>query len=238
MKTMRKWLALALSLVMVLSISAPAMAEGGKYTVETTADGWIKVVNEGGAVLGYSPDSGVTLLEVDGFAFKDMDKDGVLDVYENWRLDDETRAADLAAQLSLEQATGLMNLQFDRSGSSGVIGDDVKYQMDHGVRAFGNNVSSSVETTVSYVNMIQAYVEALDFAIPIEPMRSAVSRPGRAIWVWQPPLTPSWCDSVLTGGRRSTAPWASPRPTFPKSTWRPTPATTVLRKPWARIRSW
>ena len=139
-----------------------------KWSEETTADGWVKVTNQDGPTLGYSPDSGVKLLQSGGYAFKDMNKNGELDPYEDWRLDDVTRAQDLASQMSLEQCTGLMNLQFDRSGSSGVMGDDVKYQVDHGVRAFGNNVSSSIETTVAYVNMIQAYVEALDLAIPIE----------------------------------------------------------------------
>ena len=153
-------------------VSAGELEELGsgdvKWSEEKTAEGWMKVTNQGGATLGYSPDSGVKLLQSGGYAFKDMNKNGELDPYEDWRLDDVTRAQDLASQMSLEQCTGLMNLQFDRSGSSGVMGDDVKYQVDHGVRAFGNNVSSSIETTVAYVNMIQAYVEALDLAIPIE----------------------------------------------------------------------
>lgn len=116
---------------------------------KTTADDWIKVINQGGAALRYSSESGVKLLQSDGYAFKDMNKNGALDACEDWRLDDLTRAQNLASQMSLEQYTGLMNLQFDRSGSSGVMGDDVKYQIDHGVRAFGNNVSLSIETAVT-----------------------------------------------------------------------------------------
>jgi beta-glucosidase len=165
----KRALNLVLAVAIVFSLfSGSALASEKKWIEETTKDGWVKVTQEGGPVLGYSPDSGVSIIEMDGFAFKDMDRDGELDVYEDWRLDDETRAQDLASQMTLEQATGLMNLQFDRSGSSGVLGADTQYQIEHGVRAFGNNVSSSVETTVSYVNMIQAYVEALDFGIPIE----------------------------------------------------------------------
>ena len=47
---------------------------------------YIIVKNQGGATLGYSKTSGVTLLEVDGFAFKDLNKNGTLDKYEDWRL--------------------------------------------------------------------------------------------------------------------------------------------------------
>ena len=38
---------------------------------------------------------GVTpILEVDGYKFKDMNKNGKLDPYEDWRLDTETRVND------------------------------------------------------------------------------------------------------------------------------------------------
>lgn len=62
-----------------------------KWTEEETADGWVKVTNDGGDTMGYSKNSGVSLIQVDGFAFKDLDRDGELDVYEDWRLDSATR---------------------------------------------------------------------------------------------------------------------------------------------------
>lgn len=74
-----------------------------KWKEETTADGWVKITNEGGAVLGYSKDSGVALLQSGGYAFKDLNRNGALDPYEDWRLDYETRARDLASQMSGEQ---------------------------------------------------------------------------------------------------------------------------------------
>ena len=51
-----------------------------------------------GAVLGYSANSGVRLLTVDGYAFKDLNRNGRLDPYEDWRLTPEERAVDLAGQ--------------------------------------------------------------------------------------------------------------------------------------------
>ncbi|MBR1813787.1 MAG: twin-arginine translocation signal domain-containing protein [Lachnospiraceae bacterium] len=74
-----------------------------KYTVEETEDGWVKVVNEGGATLGYSKKSGVQLIQVDGYAFKDLNRDGKLDLYEDWRQPAEERAKDLAGKMSGEE---------------------------------------------------------------------------------------------------------------------------------------
>lgn len=79
---MKKLVSLLVALTMVLSMVSFASAEA-KYTTETTADGWIRVVNEGGATLGYAPESGVTIIESDGYAFKDMNKNGELDPYED-----------------------------------------------------------------------------------------------------------------------------------------------------------
>ncbi len=126
--SMKKVLACAVSATMILGMASPAVfaeeeteaevaeeamaegtaiASGEKWTATETEDGWIKVENDGGETLGYSPDSGVTLIEDDGYAFKDLDKDGELDVYEDWRLTDEERANDLVSQMSIEQMTGL-----------------------------------------------------------------------------------------------------------------------------------
>ena len=63
---------------------------------ETEMDGYRLVTQENGATLGYSPTSGVKLLEADGFVFKDLNKNGKLDPYEDWRLSSEERANDLA----------------------------------------------------------------------------------------------------------------------------------------------
>ncbi len=48
------------------------------------------------------------LLEVDGYAFKDMNQNGELDVYEDWRLSTEERAADLAAQMQGEEIAAVL----------------------------------------------------------------------------------------------------------------------------------
>jgi beta-glucosidase len=66
------------------------------------------VTNKGGQTLGYDTTSGVRLLTVKGLAFKDLNKNGKLDKYEDWRLSAEERAKDLATTMSVEQIAGLM----------------------------------------------------------------------------------------------------------------------------------
>lgn len=68
----------------------------------------IEITQEGGQTLGYNQNSGVKILTVDGLAFKDLNKNGKLDKYEDWRLSSLERAKDLAAQLSLDEIAGLM----------------------------------------------------------------------------------------------------------------------------------
>nr|WP_167964325.1 glycoside hydrolase family 3 N-terminal domain-containing protein [Saonia flava] len=80
---------------------------GEKYTEEVKEE-YTLVVNKGGENLGYHPSSGVALLVDNGFAFKDLNKNGSVDAYEDWRLSADERAKDLASQMSIEQIAGLM----------------------------------------------------------------------------------------------------------------------------------
>lgn len=68
----------------------------------------VLVKNAGGQTLGYSPGSGIKILTVNGLSFKDLNKNGTLDPYEDWRLSADLRAKDLAGRLSIEQIAGLM----------------------------------------------------------------------------------------------------------------------------------
>ncbi|WP_213086059.1 glycoside hydrolase family 3 protein [Janthinobacterium lividum] len=47
-------------------------------------------------------------LKVDGYAFKDMNRNGKIDPYEDWRLSAEARADDLLSRMSLDEKAGLM----------------------------------------------------------------------------------------------------------------------------------
>ncbi|NOQ97796.1 MAG: glycoside hydrolase family 3 protein, partial [Calditrichae bacterium] len=59
------------------------------------------------------------LLEVDGFQFKDLNKNEVLDSYEDWRLTTDERVADLLSQMTLEEKVGFMLIStINMAGSS------------------------------------------------------------------------------------------------------------------------
>ncbi len=77
-----------------------------KWTEEPK--GSFNLIRQAGKTLAYSPNSGVKILTVDGFAFKDLNKNGKLDAYEDWRLPADVRAKDLASKMSIEQIAGLM----------------------------------------------------------------------------------------------------------------------------------
>lgn len=66
------------------------------------------VRQKAGPTLGYSPESGLRLIMSDGFAFKDLNRNGRLDTYEDWRHTPRTRAEALAAELTPEEIAGLM----------------------------------------------------------------------------------------------------------------------------------
>ena len=53
---------------------------------EASHGDFITVTQKDGPVLSYSPASGVTILKADGKAFKDLNRNGMLDPYEDWRL--------------------------------------------------------------------------------------------------------------------------------------------------------
>ncbi|MGI5929180.1 glycoside hydrolase family 3 N-terminal domain-containing protein [Pseudoflavonifractor sp.] len=140
-----------------------------KWSEEETDDGWMKVTNEGGETLGYSPDSGVSLIQVDGYAFKDLNKNGQLDAYEDWRLDDTTRATELANMLSGEEIAPLMTHGGWSSFGSKIEGSDLEY-IEAGGRA-GTTRSAAMEGNTAmaadWTNALQALCEATgDYGIP------------------------------------------------------------------------
>ena len=94
---------------------------GPKYTIEEQ-DGISIIQNKGGQTLAYAPASGVTLIEKSGYAFKDLNKNGILDDYEDWRLSVDERISNLVGQMSVEQMAGLMLYSAHQSIPSGSRG--------------------------------------------------------------------------------------------------------------------
>ncbi|MCR5351325.1 MAG: glycoside hydrolase family 3 C-terminal domain-containing protein [Bacteroidales bacterium] len=162
------------------------LAACGPRWTETEADGYRLVTQRGGATLGVTS---APLLEQDGFVFKDLNRNGSLDVYEDWRQPARRRAQDLAAQLSIEEIAGLMlysghqsvpgsaygfggatygGKPFPESGakSSDLTDQQRKFLEEDNLRAVLVTTVESPEVAARWNNNVQAFVEGLGHGIP------------------------------------------------------------------------
>ncbi len=105
---------------------------------------------------------GVTsILEVDGLKFKDMNKNGTLDVYEDWRVDTDARIADLIAQMIPEEEVGLLfcvNTQ---------LVDAVEMVQEYALTCQLFNLNGTPETITNTLNNLQAAAEVERLAVPM-----------------------------------------------------------------------
>ena len=122
------------------------------WTSEKTKDEWTRVTADGAPELGVWDDS--KIIQVDGLAFKDLNGNGKLDFYEDWRQPIEERAADLASQLDYYQAMLLMWHGGD--ASNGARSGLTRSQAD------GDNYVSVLQN----VNEIQRVCEDSELGIP------------------------------------------------------------------------
>ncbi len=159
-----------------------------KWT-ETDKGTFKLIANQDGQTLGYSPASGVKILTVDRMAFKDLNKNGKLDPYEDWRLPVDDRAKNLAKQMSVEQIAGLMlysghqaipamgtgrfggtynNKTFKESGaqSSDLTDQQKKFLTDDNLRHVLITSVESPAIAAQWNNNAQALVEGIGLGIP------------------------------------------------------------------------
>ena len=150
-----------------LAAAAVVLSSCGPKWQETGKDGFNLVIQKKGSTLGYSPSSGVTLLTKGGYAFKDLNRNGELDTYEDWRKPAKARAEDLASQLSIDEIAGLMLY----SGHQAINGPDItaaqkKFLEEDNLRAVLMTSVSSPEDAARWNNNVQAFVEGLGHGIP------------------------------------------------------------------------
>lgn len=94
-----------LSTAMLLNaVAMPVFAEGDS-AIKYSSSGFY-YVEENGEQVRLSNKSENDFLEADGLYFRDLDKDGELDVYEDWRCDVDTRVNDLLAQMTDKEKAG------------------------------------------------------------------------------------------------------------------------------------
>ena len=153
-----------------------------------TEKGQIKIVsNKGGRTLAYSSTSGIKLVFDEGFAFKDLNKNGKLDPYENWRLPAGDRARDLASRMNIEQIAGLMlysahqaipaqgrfastykGKPFAQSGAKAwdLTDGQIKFLTADNLRHILITTVESPEAAARWNNSVQALCEGLGLGIP------------------------------------------------------------------------
>ena len=105
---------------------------------------------------------GVTaILEVDGLKFKDLNKNGTLDVYEDWRVDTDTRVADLISQMTVEEEVGLLfcvNTQ---------LADARQMVYDFALTCQLFNLNGTPITITNTLNNLQAAAEGERLGVPM-----------------------------------------------------------------------
>ncbi len=139
---------------------------GPKYQVQEK-EGYNLVTQKGGPTLGFSPTSGVTLLEDKGFAFKDLNRNGKLDIYEDWRKSPEERAKDLASRLSIDEIAGLMLYSDHQSVPSEELTEaQQKFLKEDNLRAVLITSVKDTRTAAVWNNNMQAFTESVGHGIP------------------------------------------------------------------------
>lgn len=152
-------------------------------------DGTIILTQSAGATLGYSPKSGLQLIEDQGLFFKDLNQNSQLDIYEDWRVSTEDRARNLASQMTKEQIAGLMlysshqsipanpvgfgagtygGKPLSESGmpSSSISDQQKKFLEEDNLRHVLLTRVESPQVAAEWNNRVQAFVEGLGLGIP------------------------------------------------------------------------
>lgn len=172
-----------------LGLIANSCQEKPKWSENALDDNINIITIENGPELGYSKSSRVNLLIVDYYPFKDLNRNGSLDLYEDWRLPAEERAQDLASKMSAEQIAGLMlysghqnvpasssgfsrgtygSKPFEESGAkpSDLTDQQIKFLNEDNLRHVLVVAVESPSIAVRWNNNVQSLVEGLGLGIP------------------------------------------------------------------------
>lgn len=163
MKAMKRIVALALAALLGLS-AVPAMAEDAPVQPELSA----RVKD---------------IIEVDGYQFKDLNDNGELDPYEDWRLSAEERAENLLSMMDIDQkAAQMVHLTLVSKKDSWFSKDNVGFALvyeyifdvpeadeedDEEVEEEASAVTGSAMNAAVMTNEIQELSESSPLGIPV-----------------------------------------------------------------------
>ena len=116
------------------------------------------------------------IIQVGGKKFKDLNRDGRLEPYEDWRLSPAKRARDLVSRMTLEEKAGMMMHGTARSGGPmGMVGAGTEYDTagmgrlirDAAVNSFITRLRGDATTLATQNNALQEIAERTRLGIPL-----------------------------------------------------------------------
>ena len=109
-----------------------------------------------------------SIIEADGYQFIDLNGNGALDPYEDWRLDADTRTEDLVGQMTVGEKIAQMQHPTYLPRDDGKIAPYLeKYCTDYGIGMLLIRELNSVETAAVTMNTLQEYAEASRLGVPV-----------------------------------------------------------------------
>ena len=127
------------------------------------------------------------VLQNNGLLFKDLNKNGKLDVYEDWRRPIDERVNDLVAQMTIEEKAGLMVGPTLSAGPGGTVNEQATYGTNpfnpgpvmlnvpatteaiyrRHIRQFINRENLPAKTMANWLNGVQQIAEGSRLGIPV-----------------------------------------------------------------------
>ncbi|MCF0228778.1 MAG: glycoside hydrolase family 3 C-terminal domain-containing protein [Parasporobacterium sp.] len=109
-----------------------------------------------------------SIIEADGYQFIDLNSNGTLDVYEDWRLDAQTRAEDLVSQMTLREKIAQMQHPTYLPRSNGKLAPSLEtWCKESAVGMILIRELNSVQVAAETTNAIQEYAEASRLGVPV-----------------------------------------------------------------------
>ncbi len=109
-----------------------------------------------------------SIIEADGYQFVDLNGNGELDVYEDWRLDADTRADDLVSQMTVREKIAQMQHPTFLPRADGEIPSYLQeWCNEEGIGMLLIRELSSVEAAATTMNIIQEYAEGSRLGVPV-----------------------------------------------------------------------
>jgi beta-glucosidase len=127
----------------------------------------------------------VEIMYHEGLQFKDLNKNGRVDIYEDWRQPVEKRVADLLSQMTLKEKAGMLMINTLNAGEHGFLSDQaVQYVEDEKMTrfifrstvsatpaapttGFGRGAGVTPYEAAQFMNVMQELAESTRLGIPV-----------------------------------------------------------------------